>query len=115
MRPLLALCLAMAACSSSGTTAADSTCKSGVKWTGGDQESPEMHPGGDCIACHMPRIAQTIADVNVRSHTFRFITPSMSDQFKMPNPCLACHTDHDTAWVRSTMAGWSTVSSWRTD
>ena len=52
MRPLLALCLAMAACSSSGSTAADSTCKSGVKWTGGDQESPEMHPGADCIACH---------------------------------------------------------------
>jgi predicted CXXCH cytochrome family protein len=32
--------------------------------------------GNECIACHMPKIEQTIADVNVRSHTFRFITPS---------------------------------------
>src|SRR5581483_4821109 len=27
-------------------------------------------PGSECIACHMPKIAQTLADVNVRSHTF---------------------------------------------
>ena len=28
--------------------------------------------GSACIACHMPKIAETIGDVNVRSHTFRF-------------------------------------------
>ena len=28
--------------------------------------------GNECIACHMPKIAQTIADQNVRSHTFHF-------------------------------------------
>ena len=33
-------------------------------------------PGSECIACHMPKIEQTIADVKVRSHTFRFITPA---------------------------------------
>ena len=32
--------------------------------------------GNECVACHMPAIEQTIADVNVRAHTFRFITPS---------------------------------------
>ena len=32
--------------------------------------------GSVCIACHMPQIAQTLADVNVRSHTFHFVTPS---------------------------------------
>ena len=32
--------------------------------------------GNECIACHMPKIAQTIADLNVRSHTFHFVTPS---------------------------------------
>jgi predicted CXXCH cytochrome family protein len=26
--------------------------------------------GNQCIACHMPKIQQTIGDVNVRSHTF---------------------------------------------
>ena len=33
-------------------TTQDSTCVSGVRWTGGDSESPLMHPGGDCIGCH---------------------------------------------------------------
>ena len=42
----------------------------------------------------MPKIEQTIADVNVRSHTFRFITPEMTDQLKIPNPCTGCHTGH---------------------
>ncbi|MBJ6764688.1 hypothetical protein JGU66_28300 [Myxococcaceae bacterium JPH2] len=27
-------------------------CASGLKWTGGDSGSSEMHPGGDCIQCH---------------------------------------------------------------
>ncbi|QSQ25800.1 hypothetical protein JY651_13085 [Pyxidicoccus parkwayensis] len=30
-------------------------CASGKKWTGGDSESPLMHPGGDCIQCHTER------------------------------------------------------------
>ena len=47
----------------------------------------------------MPKIEQTIADVNVRSHTFDFITPEMTDEFKMPNACTACHTDKTTAWA----------------
>lgn len=28
------------------------TCTSGTKWTGGDRESPFMHPGGTCVSCH---------------------------------------------------------------
>jgi hypothetical protein len=52
MRSWLGWCLVLAACSSSGNTTADGSCKSGAKWTGGDEESPEMHPGGDCIGCH---------------------------------------------------------------
>jgi cytochrome c553 len=35
-----------------GTKVSTSTCLSGVKWTAGDQESPEMHPGRSCIDCH---------------------------------------------------------------
>lgn len=27
-------------------------CTSGTFWTGGDEESPFMHPGGACVACH---------------------------------------------------------------
>jgi mono/diheme cytochrome c family protein len=30
-------------------------CTSGTMWTGGDHESPLMHPGNACIACHAQR------------------------------------------------------------
>jgi predicted CXXCH cytochrome family protein len=69
--------------------------------------------GSDCIACHMPKIEQTIANVNVRSHTFAFITPKMTDDFKIPNPCTSCHTDKSTAWARETLRSWPGVSPWR--
>jgi hypothetical protein len=36
----------------SGTAVPAATCLSGMKWTGGDEGSPEMHPGGNCIVCH---------------------------------------------------------------
>src|SRR5215204_5409730 len=47
-RPLL-LILA-AGC---GTAPPDpSECSTGSTWNGGNEESPLMHPGGDCIGCH---------------------------------------------------------------
>ena len=69
--------------------------------------------GSDCIACHMPKIEQTIANVNVRSHTFDFITPAMTDQLKIPNPCTGCHTDKSTEWARQALRAWGNVSPWR--
>jgi hypothetical protein len=35
--------------------------------------------GSECVACHMPKIEQTIADVDARAHTFKFITPAESE------------------------------------
>lgn len=32
---------------------ADPACSSGMRWTGGNSESPLMHPGRDCIGCHV--------------------------------------------------------------
>ena len=69
--------------------------------------------GSECVACHMPKIEQTIADVNVRSHTFKFISPTMTDEFKIPNPCTGCHTDKTTDWAREALRGWPGVSPWR--
>ena len=71
--------------------------------------------GSDCVACHMPKIAQTIANVNVRSHTFAFITPTMTDELKIPNPCTGCHADKSTGWAREALRGWSNVSPWRVE
>jgi predicted CXXCH cytochrome family protein len=70
--------------------------------------------GGDCRACHMPRTAQTIADVSVRSHTFRFISPSDSELYKIPNPCTLCHKDRSNAWAAAQLRSWQSVSPWRT-
>jgi len=66
-----------------------------------------------CVACHMPQIEQTIADVNVRSHTFAFITPEMTAQFKIPNACTGCHTDKTTSWATEALKSWSGLSPWR--
>ena len=70
-------------------------------------------PGNECIACHMPKIEQTLADVNVRSHTFRFITPEMSEKLGIPNACNGCHTDKNAAWATAALKSWSGRSPWR--
>ena len=69
--------------------------------------------GNECIACHMPKIEQTIADVNVRAHTFRFITPAASAALKTPNPCAVCHSDKPAKWAGDILKGWSNISYWR--
>jgi hypothetical protein len=55
----------------------------------------------------------TIADVNARSHTFRFIPPSASEKLKVPNSCTSCHTDKSNAWASDTLKTWPEFSPWR--
>jgi predicted CXXCH cytochrome family protein len=69
--------------------------------------------GNECVACHMPAIAQTIADVNVRSHTFKFVMPSATESLKVPNACNLCHTDKSTKWAIDTLKSWRGFSPWR--
>ena len=69
--------------------------------------------GNECVACHMPKIQQTIADVNVSSHTFHFVTPAMTDALKTPNACNVCHTDKSTAWASAALKTWGDHSPWR--
>jgi predicted CXXCH cytochrome family protein len=69
--------------------------------------------GSECISCHMPKIQQTIADVNVRSHTFRFVTPATTDALKIPNACNVCHSDKSTAWATAALKTWEDRSPWR--
>jgi predicted CXXCH cytochrome family protein len=73
----------------------------------------ETSAGSQCIACHMPQIEQTIADINVRSHTFEFIPPDKTEQLKIPNSCNTCHTDKSPEWAREALKTWSNVSPWR--
>jgi predicted CXXCH cytochrome family protein len=69
--------------------------------------------GNECIGCHMPRIEQTIADINVRSHTFKFIPPAATETFKIPNSCNSCHADKSVAWAKDVLRSWPQFSPWR--
>jgi predicted CXXCH cytochrome family protein len=69
--------------------------------------------GSECIACHMPKIAETLGDVKVRSHTFRFVWPAQTEELKIPNACNLCHTDKTTEWAISALRSWSDRSPWR--
>jgi predicted CXXCH cytochrome family protein len=70
-------------------------------------------PGSECVSCHMPAIETTIANVNVHAHTFAFITPAMTEKYKMPNPCTSCHMDKTTAWATDALRHWPERSPWR--
>jgi hypothetical protein len=61
----------------------------------------------------MPKIAQTIADVNVRTHTFRFVTPAASEMYKIPNACVLCHKEKTNAWAGQQLQSWTNFSRWR--
>jgi hypothetical protein len=61
----------------------------------------------------MPKIEQTIADVNVRSHTFKFILPEATETYKIPNPCNSCHTDKSVQRAKDALKTWPEFSPWR--
>jgi predicted CXXCH cytochrome family protein len=69
--------------------------------------------GSECVACHMPKIETTLGDVMVRSHAFKFISPSTTDSLKVPNPCTTCHTDKSTGWAIDALKTWPEFSPWR--
>jgi predicted CXXCH cytochrome family protein len=69
--------------------------------------------GSRCVACHMPAVEQTIASVNVRSHTFRFISPVTSERYGVPNPCTTCHKGKTNEWALDALRAWPNVELWR--
>jgi predicted CXXCH cytochrome family protein len=69
--------------------------------------------GSQCIACHMPQLETTIADVKVHAHTFRFVTPQMTEKYGIANPCTSCHTEKSTAWATDALRQWPERSPWR--
>ncbi len=70
--------------------------------------------GSQCVACHMPKIeTEGVPGAFVRSHTFRFITPSTTDKYQIPNPCTSCHTKMSTTQATKELLSWQTTSPWR--
>jgi len=71
-------------------------------------------PGSQCIACHMPAIeSEGVPGAYVHAHTFRFVSPAMSAQYGIPNPCGVCHRDRSVAWAAAALKAWGTASPWR--
>jgi predicted CXXCH cytochrome family protein len=79
------------------------------------QHSHHNPESAQCVDCHMPQIARTISNVNVRSHTFRFIPPSATEHYGIPNPCTACHNEESATneWATDELAKWPNFSPWR--
>ena len=77
------------------------------------QHSQHSMEKAQCVDCHMPKIAKTIADISVHSHTFRFITPAATEKYGVPNPCTSCHDDKTTDWASADLAKWPSISVWR--
>ena len=70
--------------------------------------------GSECVACHMPKIAsQGVPGAFVTSHTFKFVTPAMTDKYKIPNACTSCHKDKSTDWATQQLQSWKSASPWR--
>jgi formate-dependent nitrite reductase cytochrome c552 subunit len=69
--------------------------------------------GSECVSCHMPKIEQEIGDVMVRSHTFRFVSPSATVSEKIPNACNVCHDDKTPQWAADAIKSWPERSPWR--
>ncbi len=80
--------------------------------------APERSMGLDrCVECHMPKIAKSAINYDIRSHTFEAISPEKTlvyqDQGGMPNSCaVSCHSQK----VNSFGFGLDpTISSWDED
>lgn len=70
--------------------------------------------GSQCVACHMPAIeTEGVPGAFVHAHTFRFIPPSATDKYGIPNPCTTCHKDKPTAWAEEAMRQWPGSAPWR--
>ncbi|MGH9403264.1 MAG: cytochrome c3 family protein [Terriglobia bacterium] len=71
-------------------------------------------PGSECISCHMPKIEKEgVPGAFVHVHTFRFITPALTEKYGIPNPCITCHKDKSNLWATRRLARW--FSPWRTE
>jgi len=70
--------------------------------------------GSDCIACHMPEIeTQGVPGQFNHDHTFRFVSPEMTQKYGIPNPCNSCHKDKTPQWAMEQLRGWKNFSPWR--
>jgi predicted CXXCH cytochrome family protein len=56
-----------------------------------DVGAHSVHSFGNCVSCHMPRIAKSSESGDIRSHVFDAITPKEGLEMNIPNSCQTCH------------------------
>jgi predicted CXXCH cytochrome family protein len=69
----------------------------------------QAHPSGgaDCVDCHMTPVAGGPGALRVRTHTFRFLDPTRSQDSGMPSSCAgSCHAGRDARWAAQAMERW---------
>lgn len=55
-----------------------------------------IHSFGNCVGCHMPRIAKSAESGDIRSHVFVTLLPKDTlENPKIPNSCQTCHRHKD--------------------
>ena len=54
-----------------------------------------VHSFGNCVSCHMPRIAKSAESGDIRSHVFTAILPELTLEIGIPNSCQSCHKHKD--------------------
>ncbi len=50
-----------------------------------------VHSFGNCLNCHMARVAKSAESGDIRSHVFDVILPKEGLEWGMPNSCQTCH------------------------
>ena len=72
-----------------GTCHKDDVDTSGTRW-----ENHSRHPVGVtvCSDCHMPFVAKSAINYDIRAHSFQIIWPEATADTGIPNSCTDCHS-----------------------
>ncbi len=55
-----------------------------------------IHSFGNCVGCHMPKIAKSAESGDIHSHVFTTLLPQVTlNNPKIPNSCQTCHRHKD--------------------
>ena len=55
-----------------------------------------IHSFGNCVGCHMPKIAKSAESGDIHSHVFTTLLPKVTlENPKIPNSCQTCHRHKD--------------------
>jgi tetratricopeptide (TPR) repeat protein len=83
-----------------------STCHLGSKYdTTQHTHHTSASAGAACVSCHMPTTTYMVVDPR-HDHSLRVPRPDLSVALRTPNPCSACHTNHDARWAAARVKAW---------